>query len=169
MTSLFWALTTSLYVMMMIGLALLVTVMINEPLAQVFNYAWTAIKQVFTAFDFSWVAIVSLDRFVGLLLQIIVILFAGAFANSSMFRKNRALVALITYIVTMIVFSNVSNLIQFMIFNQGNNPVSWLFLVGDSVLSKEAMIFGSIINVVYSGILAYLTIWLWENKLEILN
>lgn len=168
-TSLFWVFVTGIFVTLMIALSALITYLINEPLANFFDYAYQLLKGLLADVDILRFVVKGFDSLADLTLQIVTILFAGALANSSRFRKNRALIAFVTYFVSMIVISNVNSLMSFALFGFADTGVMSLVTIGDTLLNYQTMTLSIVINLIFIGLTAFGTMWLWDNKLEILN
>lgn len=168
-TSLFWIMVTSIFVFIMFTLSILVTYLINEPVANLFEYVYYVLRQVLTGFDFVLLSVLSVNSLSEMVLQITTILFAGAVANSSMVRKNRAIIAFVVYFVSVLVFSNITSLISMLIFNYGGTGILGIISSGDSIISYESLSLTIVLNLIFVALTTYGTIWFWDNKLEILN
>lgn len=128
------------------------------------------IKEIFSKMDISRVLLSILSTITSSLLTIVVILLSGAFANSSWVRKNRTIMALIAYLVISVLMSQVSSLVLSGLFNSQGTVSGVIAIFGfENLLSLPGLLVSILMDFIFIIISVVGTIWLWENKLEILN
>lgn len=168
-TTLFWTIVTSLYVMVMVGISLFITAMFSTDFSNLMNIVIDGLGDVLRNIDYAFATSLIVSGIGDTILSVFIILLAGAFANSSRIRKNRSVVALVAFLIINFVLSTISSIVLNLIFQANNVSFLGIIMAGDGSLGHLGIYLGTLIKMIYCVGCYFAIVWLWENKLEILN
>lgn len=168
-TSLFWIFVTFIYVLLMLGLSILLSALFSFQFNEILNMINFNFIEALLSIDLAFTSLFNLSVVSNLVLQLMLILVAGAFANSSYIRKNRSIVAFVVYMLTSILIDSLYSITIYMITGIQSLGLGSIFIAGIVEIPYGGMALGVIINVLFIVAAYFTTVWLWERKLEILN
>lgn len=170
-------------------LAMMIFLAISFRDLEVFKVYQSLITYIFSNFSFAEIGIMVLSFISSNLITITVILFIGSVANSHFIQNRRALVAFVGYLILTAIISRFTvsfvsevSLFDFVINDQlimnpgmmdSINPLtqgwSTLFELSANTIGFQTVAKVTLIELLMSGLLMFGTVWMWDNKLEILN
>lgn len=179
--------------MFIIGVVTFIAMMIFLAISfrdlEIFRVYQSLISYILSNFSLAEIGIMVLSFISNNLITITVILFIGSVANSHFIQNRRALVAFVGYLILTAIISRFTvsfvsevSLFDFVINDQlimnpgmidSINPLtqgwSTLFELSANTIGFQTVAKVTLIELLMSGLLMFGTVWMWDNKLEILN
>lgn len=179
--------------MFIIGVVTFIAMMIFLAISfrdlEIFRVYQSLISYILSNFSLAEIGIMVLSFISSNLITITVILFIGSVANSHFIQNRRALVAFVGYLILTAIISRFTvsfvsevSLFDFVINDQlimnpgmidSINPLtqgwSTLFELSANTIGFQTVAKVTLIELLMSGLLMFGTVWMWDNKLEILN
>lgn len=170
-------------------LAMIIFLAISFRDLEILKVYQSLIGYILSNFNFAEIGVMILSLISNNLITIMVILFVGSFANSHFIQNRRALVAFVGYLILTAIISRFTvafvaevSLFDFIINDQlimnpgmidSINPLtqgwSTIFELSTNAIGFQTVAKVTLIEMLMSGLLMIGTIWMWDNKLEILN
>lgn len=170
-------------------LAMMIFLAISFRDLEIFRVYQSLISYILSNFSLAEIGIMVLSFISSNLITITVILFIGSVANSHFIQNRRALVAFVGYLILTAIISRFTvsfvsevSLFDFVINDQlimnpgmidSINPLtqgwSTLFELSANTIGFQTVAKVTLIELLMSGLLMFGTVWMWDNKLEILN
>lgn len=171
-TALFWNVVILAFLVLLIGASITIVGIFNGVTFQIFIDAFVNVIRHSLTFNSAKDALLfTTNALIGGVMEILIILFVGAFANTSFIRKKRSLVAIIAYIVIAWVINIVKSVVVYNIFGPSSSIsfLTMLLQANVNVVYEQSMMITMLLNLIFC-VLAYVgTEWLWDHKLEVLN
>lgn len=165
-TSIIWSFLISLLTLASIGI---IVGYVSEDFFIIFKGLDELITQLRTMVTPSILAAFLMDASLSTILAYVMILFAGAFTNTSFVRKNRGIITFITVLITASVYGRIADAFGANIFSVlGRYDLNAFFVGTLHINFMEFFWVFAFVVIVISGLIAA-TLWLWDNKLEITN
>lgn len=179
--------------MFIIGVVTFIAMMIFLAISfrdlEIFRVYQSLISYILSNFSLAEIGIMVLSFISSNLITITVILFIGSVANSHFIQNRRALVAFVGYLILTAIISRFTvsfvsevSLFDFVINDQllmnpgmidSINPLtqgwSTIFELSANTIGFQTVAKVTLIELLMSGLLMFGTVWMWDNKLEILN
>lgn len=142
---------------------------VTEDFFIIFRNLGEALRAAFDILTPKIIVAFLIDGFLQLMLGYSMVFFAGSIANSSFVRKNRSIVTFVVVLITSALIGRVSTLIgaDFITVMSRYNLSS--LMSGMMYFSFTDFIGVYLFDIIISISLFLGTLWLWENKLEVLN
>lgn len=170
-------------------LAMIIFLAISFRDLEILKVYQSLIGYILSNFNFAEIGVMILSLISNNLITIMVILFVGSFANSHFIQNRRGLIAFVGYLVITAIISRFTvafvaevSLFDFIINDQlimnpgmidSINPLtqgwSTIFELSTNAIGFQTVAKVTLIEMLMSGLLMIGTIWMWDNKLEILN
>ena len=165
-TSIIWSILVSILTLVSVGI---IVGYVSEDFFIIFKGLNELITQLRMLVTPSILAAFLMDASLSTILGYVMILFAGAFTNTSFIRKNRGIITFITVLITASVYGRISDVFGANIFSVLERYDLNAFLVGTLHINFMEFFWVFAFVVLIIAALVAATLWLWDNKLEITN
>ena len=166
MTSIIWSIVISILTFLSIGI---IVGYVSEDFFIIFKGFGELMTQLSTMITPSLAMVFIIDSVLTSILGSMIILFAGSLSNSSLIRKNRGILTFVIVLITLSIYGQVASSFgadTMSVFARYNLNA---FLVGNlNIQFMEFFWVFAFMGILIAGF-TFATLWLWENKLEILN
>lgn len=170
-TALFWNAVITLFLVALVALSITIIGFFNgETFQALITMFVNALVKSLTFDNLKDFAVFILNVMVGAIMQILIILFVGALANTSFVRKKRSLIAIVSYIGITWAINIIQGFVIYGMFGSAHSDGFLAMFEASSAFAVEQVTYVGILLNLIVCVLAYVgTEWLWDNKLEVLN